>query len=158
MTVWASLHTTHWGLLSQPDKHKRSSRETRPYPLQTPAQLAGSICGTSDWRSTRGPPDPEMAHGGRHGTGSVAQDGGRQPARGGDITNPCQPLPTLRLGSVGGSMAEAAGARGCDHRAIRGRCRVGIRAPGGRGAVPGAVAGKAGKFRAGTTPGENAPD
>src|SRR5215469_17262457 len=43
------------------------------YPIlfrQTPAQLAGPVCGTSDWRSTHGPPDPEVAQSGRHGTGS----------------------------------------------------------------------------------------
>ena len=40
--------------------------------------------------------------------------------KGGDFADACQSVPALCLGCLGGSMAEEGGARGRDHRAIRG--------------------------------------
>src|ERR1700737_3506972 len=120
--------------------------------------MAGTVCGTSDRRQADRPPDPEMAEGGSDGARPVERDEGRESARGGDFARACEPLPALRLGSVGGGVAEEAGARGCYCCALCGRCRAGIRAPRRSGALPGAVAGTAAEIRAGTTPGENAPD
>ena len=42
------------------------------------------VCGTSDRRPARDPPDPEMAEGGGDGARAMGRDGGREPARGGD--------------------------------------------------------------------------
>src|SRR5438876_8401489 len=51
---------------------------------QTPARLAGPVCGTSDRRQASRPPDPEMAEGGRGGRRTVVPDRGRESARVGD--------------------------------------------------------------------------
>jgi RNA-directed DNA polymerase len=67
---------------------------------------------------TSRPPDPEMAEGGSSGRRTVVPDGGRESARLGDFAAACQSLPALRLGCLGGGMAEEAGARRCHHRAL----------------------------------------
>src|SRR5437870_6530655 len=51
---------------------------------QTPARLAGPVCGTSDRRQASRPPDAEMAEGGRGGRRTVVPDRGRESARVGD--------------------------------------------------------------------------
>src|SRR5438034_3955459 len=68
---------------------------------QTPARLAGPVCGTSDRRQASRPPDPEMAEGGRGGRRTVVPDRGRESARVGDIADFSQSLPASRAGSVG---------------------------------------------------------
>src|SRR3981189_3555965 len=105
--------------------------------------MAGKVCGTPDWRPAGGPPDPEMAEGGRDGRRPVERDEGRESAGVGDLADSCQSLPALRLGSVGGTVAEEAGARRGHDRALCGRRRTGFRVPGRSGAFPGAVAGTA---------------
>src|SRR6266704_6673224 len=66
---------------------------------QTPAQLAGPVCGTSGGRQTSSPPDPEMVEGGRGGRRTVVPDRGRESARFGDFADFSQSLPAPRSGS-----------------------------------------------------------
>ncbi len=85
-----------------------------PYSIlfrQTPARVAGPVCGTSDGRRAGGPPDPEMAEGGCDGRRTVERDEGRESTRIADLADTCQSLPALCLGCLGGGMAEEAGAR-----------------------------------------------
>src|SRR5208337_692893 len=63
----------------------------------TPARLADQVCGTTDWRPTHRPPDPEMAEGGRDGARAVDRDEGGESAGGGDLARTGEPLPALRL-------------------------------------------------------------
>src|SRR5271157_4144773 len=99
-----------------------------------------------------------MAEGGGDGARAVDRDEGRESAGGGDFAHPGEPLPALRLGSLGGAVAEEASARGCHYRALCRRRRAGVRAPDRSGALPGRTSGTPGKVRAGTAPGEDAPD
>jgi hypothetical protein len=63
-------------------------------------------------------PDSEMAQGRHHrGRTRNAQSGWR-PAGGGDLTNPCQRLPALRVRFVGPKMAPDQGDRRHDRRAL----------------------------------------
>src|ERR1019366_2280418 len=144
------------------DRAQESELDCGPgYPIlfrQTPARLAGQVCGTSDRRPANRPPDPEMAEGGCDGARAVDRDEGRESAGGGNLAHPREPLPALRLGSLGGAQAENANARRCHHRALCRRRRAGVRATDRSPALPGRTPGTAGEVRAGTASGEDAPD
>src|ERR1700722_11187694 len=76
----------------------------------------------------------------------------------GDLAHSREPLPALRLGSLGGAVAEEASARRCHHRALCRRRRAGVRASSRSRAFPGRTPGTSGGVRAGTASGEDAPD
>src|ERR1017187_3464619 len=99
-----------------------------------------------------------MAEGGSGGGREVVPGGGRESARVGNFADPGQSLPALRAGSLGEGMAEEAGTRRDDHRAICRRRRAGVRETRRRRTVSEAVAGTAAEIRAETTRGEDAPD
>src|SRR5260370_2436458 len=73
---------------------------------QTPARLAGPVCGTSDRRQASRPPDPEMAEGGRGERRTVVPDRGMESATTGDIADFSQSLPASHPHSIPQSIPE----------------------------------------------------
>src|SRR6266446_10842141 len=69
-----------------------------------------------------------------------------------------QRVPTLRIRSMAGGMAEEGGEGQSDGHSLRGRSGAGVRAPRRGRAVPERVWGTAGEVRTGTAPGEDADD
>jgi hypothetical protein len=120
--------------------------------------MAGQVRGTSDRRPADRPPDPEMAEGGRDGGRTVVRDEGRESARGGDLAAPGQSLPALRARISGwrhgGRSRRAAMSSSCAMPTTP--CWGSSIGRGG--ATPGRTAGTPAEVRAGTAPGEDAPD
>src|SRR5215472_3985094 len=99
-----------------------------------------------------------MAKSGRDGARTVVRGRGRDSARGGDIADPSESLPAPCTRPLGEPVAAEGSEGRCNHRPLRGRRRAGVAEPARSRAVPRAVAGAAGEVRAGTAPGEDAPD
>src|SRR5437667_5456784 len=85
-------------------------------------------------------------------------DEGRDATRSSGFTIARQRVPTLRIRSMAGGMAEEGGEGQSDGHSLRGRSGGGVRAPRRGRAVPERVWGTAGEVRAGTASGEDAED
>src|SRR6266403_3638430 len=78
--------------------------------------------------------------------------------QGSGFTTARQRVPTLRIRSMAGGMAEKGGEGQSDGHSLRGRSGGGFRAPRRGRAVPERVWGTTGEVRAGTASGEDAED
>src|SRR5437016_9718637 len=85
---------------------------------------------------------PSGVTGSRPSPGYLLRSGSR-------ITLTSKPLSASRLRSLDKPVAAEVGEGGHDRGPLRRRCRAGIRAPEGRGSIPGAVAGADAEVRAG---------
>src|SRR5260221_13413222 len=104
---------------------------------------------TPSRRQANSSPDPEMVESGNKRGRRMVGDEGRDATRGSGFTIARQRVPTLRIRSMAGGMAEKGGGGQSDGHSLRGRSG-GVRAPRRGRAVPERVWGTAGGDRAGT--------
>src|SRR5437762_5742210 len=111
---------------------------------------------TPSRRQANSSPDPEMVESGNKRGRRMVGDEGRDATRSSGFTIARQRVPTLRIRSMAGGMAEEGGEGQSDGHSLRGRSGGGVRAPRRGRAVPERVWGTAGEVRAGTASGEDA--
>src|SRR5256885_14640355 len=94
---------------------------------------------TPSRRQANSSPDPEMVESGYKRGRRMVGDEGRDATRSSGFTIARQRVPTLRIRSMAGGMAEEGGEGQRDGHSLRGRSGGGVRAPRRGRAVPGKI-------------------
>ena len=121
-------------------------------------RLAVEVCPASRCRPPNSPADPEMVEGGSYGGRRMEGHGGGDSAGFGGFAAAGEHLSALRVRPVGGSLAQEVCARRGHCRPLRGRQCTGVPASGRCRSFSGGFPGTAAEVRAGTAPGQDAPD